>query len=145
MPHSYSSIWIHIIWSTKNREPILKPELKNEVIQVLQRIAIEHEINIDCVNGVDDHLHLLVRLRTDQSVADVVKTLKGNSWEYFRNTDQQYLSWQDGFAAFSVSADKVYAVRKYIRNQVKHHQDKSFSDELKMIKDEIRAYADNHN
>lgn len=140
MPHSYSSIWIHVIWSTKNREPILNPQLKNEVIQVLQRIAKEHEINIDCVNGIEDHLHFLLRLSTDQSVADVVKTLKGNSWEHFRNTDANYISWQDGFAAFSVSADKVYAVRKYIHNQVIHHRAKSFSDELKMIKDEIRGH-----
>lgn len=124
----------------KKSRAILNPQLKNEVIEVLRRIAKEYEINIDCVNGVEDHLHFLLRLRTDQSVADVVKTLKGNSWEHFRNDDTDYVSWQDGFAAFSVSADKVYAVRKYIRNQVIHHRAKSFSDELKMIKDEIRVH-----
>ncbi|WP_425562835.1 IS200/IS605 family transposase [Mucilaginibacter panaciglaebae] len=71
--------WGDIIWQTKNREPILSPTLKSEVFEVINDIANDHEI-MDCIN-VEDHIHLLVRLRTDQSVADVVKTIKGNSWE----------------------------------------------------------------
>jgi len=79
MPHSYSALWIHLIWSTKNREPILVPALRKELFRVVLDIARDYEIYIDCINGVDDHIHLLVRLRTDQSVADIVKTIKGNS------------------------------------------------------------------
>jgi putative transposase len=134
MPQSYSSLWIHLIWSTKNREPILTMPLKHEVYDVIKIIANDHEIYLDCINGIEDHVHLLVRLRTDQSVADVVKTIKGNSWEYFKENPEKYISWQDGFAAFSISPDNVKAVRGYIYNQVKHHQAKSFSDELKSIK-----------
>jgi putative transposase len=77
---------------------------------------------------------MLVRLRTDQSVADVVKTIKGNSWEHFKDDPDKYITWQDGFAAFSVSPANVKRVRNYIYNQERHHQDKSFSDELKGIK-----------
>ncbi|MFD2146521.1 transposase [Mucilaginibacter antarcticus] len=84
MPQSYSSIWLHLIWSTKNREPILVPGLKQEVFQVINTTAKDHEIYLDCINGVEDHIHLLVRLRTDQSVADIVKTIKGNSWEFLK-------------------------------------------------------------
>jgi putative transposase len=135
MPQSYSSIWVHIIWSTKNREPILIPVLKQEVFQVIITIAKDHEIYLDCINGVEDHIHLLVRLRTDQSVAQIVKTIKGNSWEYFKNDPEKYISWQDGFAVFSVSPDQLKKVRSYIHNQEKHHRDKSFSDEMKTIKD----------
>jgi putative transposase len=79
MPQSYSSLWIHLVWSTKNREPILVSGLKHEVFKVINDIANDHEIYLDCINGVEDHVHLLVRLRTDQSVADIVKTIKGNS------------------------------------------------------------------
>jgi putative transposase len=139
MPQSYSSIWVHIIWSTKNREPILLPGLKQEVLQVINTIAKDHEIYLDCINGVEDHLHLLVRLRTDQSVADIVKTIKGNSWEYFKNDADKYISWQDGFAVFSVSPDQLKNVRRYIYNQEKHHRDKTFSDEIKMIKDSAKS------
>jgi putative transposase len=139
MPHSYSAIWIHLIWSTKNREPILTPLLKHEVYSVINDITNDHEIYIDCINGVEDHVHLLVRLRTDQSVADVVKTIKGSSWEYFKNDAEKYITWQDGFAAFSVSAGNLKQVRSYIYNQEKHHRDKSFTDELKEIKQSTKS------
>src|ERR1700712_5941997 len=135
MPHSYSALWVHLVWSTKNREPILVPELRKEVFVAIMEIAIDHEIYIDCLNGVEDHIHILVRLRTDQSVADVVKTIKGNSWEYFKNDPHKYITWQDGFAAFSVSPDNLKRVRSYIYNQVEHHQNKSFSDEMKIIRE----------
>jgi len=138
MPHSYSVLWIHLIWSTKNRGPILTPGLRNELFQVMLEIAQDHEIYIDSVNGVEDHIHLLIRLRTHQSVADVVKTLKGNSWEYFRHHPEKYIAWQDGFAAFSVSPDNLKKVRSYIYNQETHHKDRSFSDELKDIKTSIK-------
>lgn len=139
MPHSYSAIWIHLIWSTKNREPILTPALKHEVYSVINDIANDHEIYIDCINGVEDHVHLLVRLRTDQSVADVVKTIKGGSWEHFKNDAEKYITWQDGFAAFSVSPGNLKQVRSYIYNQEKHHRDKSFGDELKEIQQSTKS------
>jgi putative transposase len=135
MPQSYSSLWIHLIWSTKNREPLLTPSLKKEVYKVIHEIANDHEIYLDCINGIEDHVHLLVRLRTDQSVADVVKTIKGNSWEHFKDDPDKYITWQDGYAAFSVSPSQVKRVRSYIYNQEKHHHNKSFSDELKELKE----------
>jgi len=139
MPQSYSSLWVHLIWSTKNREPILMPLLKTDVYKVINDIANDYEIYLDCINGVEDHVHLLVRLRTDQSVADVVKTIKGNSWEHFKDDPDRYVTWQDGFAAFSVSAGHVKRVRSYIYNQEKHHKNKSFSDELKEIKQIVKS------
>jgi putative transposase len=135
MPQSYSALWIHLIWSTKNREPILTPSLKAEVLNDIKNIANDFEIYLDCINGIEDHVHLLVKLRTDQSVADVVKTIKGNSWEHFKNEPEKYISWQDGFAAFSISPDNVQKVRNYIYNQENHHRNKTFSDELKDIKE----------
>jgi len=134
MPHSYSALWIHLIWSTKNREPILNQTLRNELFKVILEIARDYEIFIDSINGVEDHIHLLIRLRTDQSVADVVKTIKGNSWEHFRHDTEKYIAWQDGFAAFSISPDNLKKVRSYIYNQEIHHKDRSFNDELKEIK-----------
>ena len=141
MPHSYSALWVHAIWSTKNREPILTTSLKREVYQVIKDVANDHEIHLDCINGVEDHVHLLIRLRTDQSVADVVKTIKGNSWEYFKDNPEKYITWQDGFAAFSVSPSHLKRVRSYIYNQEKHHREKSFSDELKEIKQSTKLHG----
>ncbi|MFD0767174.1 IS200/IS605 family transposase [Mucilaginibacter lutimaris] len=140
MPHSYSAVWVHLVWSTKNREPILNPELRKELFRVIRTIATDYEIYIDCINGVDDHIHLLVRLKTDQSIAEVVKTIKGNSWEYFKDQPGKYITWQDGFAVFSVSPDSLKKVRNYIFNQVKHHRDKGFKDELQVIKESINKF-----
>jgi putative transposase len=141
MPQSYSSLWVHLIWSTKNREPILAPLLKREVYKVINEIANDYEIYLDCINGVEDHVHLLVRMRTDQSVADIVKTIKGNSWEKFKDDPNNYVTWQDGFAAFNVSPDNLKRVRGYIYNQEKHHHHQSFSDELKEIKENIKTQS----
>ncbi|MBC7401462.1 MAG: transposase [Mucilaginibacter sp.] len=110
------------------------PELKREIFKVINDIANDHEIYLDCINGVEDHVHLLVRLRTDQSVADIVKTIKGNSWEHFKDIPEKYVTWQDGFAAFSVSPSQLKTVRNYIYNQEKHRRDTSFVDEMKTIK-----------
>ena len=106
---------------------------------MINGIANDHEIYIDCINGVEDHVHLLVRLRTDQSVADVVKSIKGGSWEYFKDDAEKYITWQDDFAAFSVSPGNLKQVRSYIYNQEKHHRDKSFGDELKEIKQHTKS------
>jgi putative transposase len=134
MPQSYSSLWAHLVWSTKNREPILVRGLRQEVFKAINDIAKDHEIYLDCINGVEDHVHLLIRLRTDQSVADIVKTIKGNSWEHFKDIPEKYITWQDGFAAFSVSPSQLKTVRSYIYNQEKHHKGTSFVDEMKTIK-----------
>lgn len=141
MPQSYSSLWVHLVWSTKNREPILNPQLRRGVYKTINEIADDHEIYLDCINGIEDHVHLLIRLRTDQSVADIVKTIKGNSWEKFKDDPNNYVTWQDGFAAFTVSPDNLKRVRGYIYNQVKHHQNQSFSDELKEIKENIKTQS----
>ncbi|QKJ32695.1 IS200/IS605 family transposase [Mucilaginibacter mali] len=138
MPQSYSALWVHLIWSTKNRQPILTPDLRKELFNVTNSISKEYEIYLDCINGIEDHVHLLVRLRTDQTVADVVKTIKGNTWEHFKEIPDQYITWQDGFAAFSVSPANLKAVRNYIYRQQIHHKNKSFTDELKEIKAGIR-------
>jgi putative transposase len=138
MPQSYSALWVHLVWSTKNREPILIPLLKQEVYQVINEIANDHEIYLDCINGVEDHVHLLIRLHTDQSIANIVKTIKGKSWEYFKDIPEKYVQWQDGYAAFTVSPDHVARVRGYIYNQEKHHRDKSLNDELNEIKQSVK-------
>jgi putative transposase len=108
MPQSYSALWVHLIWSTKHREPTLTPQLKNEVYSVINDIANEHEIYLDCINRVEDHVRLLIRLRTDQSIADIVKTIKAKSWEYFKDDADKYITWQNAFASFSVSPTHLF-------------------------------------
>lgn len=133
MPQSYNALWVHLVWSTKNREPVLTKSFKPEVFAVIKEIASRNEIYLDCINGVEDHIHLLVRLHTTQTVANIVKIIKGNSWDFFKNIPEKYITWQDGFGAFSVSPGQLTHVRSYIYNQEKHHRSKSFIEELREI------------
>ena len=80
MAFSKSSLWIHIIFSTKNRIPYLSWSIRNEVSSWLKEEAFKNEILIDIVNGVDNHIHVLVKLKTKQSVSAVVKWIKGSSY-----------------------------------------------------------------
>ena len=123
MAFSKSSLWIHIIFSTKNRIPYLSWDVRNDVCSWLKEEAFKNEILIDIVNGVDDHLHVLVKLKNKQSVSEVVKWIKGSS-SYYLNKKYNWepkFSWQNGYAVYSVSENNINETRRYIFNQEKRH------------------------
>ncbi|MEQ9090993.1 MAG: IS200/IS605 family transposase [Balneola sp.] len=123
MPFKKSSIWVHIVFSTKDRTPYLSWNIRNEICEWIKREAVKQEIYIDIVNGVNDHLHLLVKLDTKQSVSTVVKWIKGASSHYLNkkyNWDPKF-TWQNGYAVYSVSQNDIDKVREYIFNQEKRH------------------------
>jgi REP element-mobilizing transposase RayT len=128
-------VWLHIVWSTKNREPLLNSKLKFNVGKFLKQDSVEHNIYLDTVNGYEDHLHCLISLKATQSIADVVKQLKGASskWINDHNLSKDFFEWQDDYFAISVSESNLKRVRNYIKNQVRHHRNKSFHDEIKMF------------
>ena len=123
MAFSKNSLWIHIIFSTKNRTPYLSWNVRNDVCLWLKEEAFKNEIHIDIVNGVDDHLHVLVKLKTKQCVSEVVKWIKGSS-SYYLNKKYNWepkFSWQSGYAVYSLSNNDINKTRQYIFNQQKHH------------------------
>jgi|AntRauTorcE11898_2_1112593.scaffolds.fasta_scaffold11682_2 REP element-mobilizing transposase RayT len=98
--------------------------------------AQEHDIMLDIINGVQDHVHCLMRLKTTQCVADVIGTIKGES-SYWVNKNvilhDELFEWQDGYGVISISPEQINGVRKYIYNQEIHHQNTSIGDELKTL------------
>jgi putative transposase len=132
MPQTYSSLWIHLIWATKQRQPDLLPEFRFKLYDKMRLVAKEQDIYLDFVNGTADHIHVLVSLKTAQAVSAVVQHLKGQSSHWVN--EQRFLTyafdWQDGYAAISVSPSNVNRVRNYIKNQEAHHAKLSFQDEL---------------
>lgn len=98
----------------------------------MREIANEKDFRIDFINGVEDHVHLLISIQPKHSVSDIVKHLKGitNSWVNKNQLTLDYFEWQDGFSAFSVSPLQLQKVRNYIRYQEKHHKSKGFDDEM---------------
>jgi len=128
-------VWIHLVWSTKNREPLMNSGLRFKIRRFLKENSEEKNIHLDIVNGYKDHLHCLIALKPLQSIAAVVQQLKGSSskWINDQKFSKDYFEWQDDYFAISVSESNVKKVRSYIKNQVIHHRNKSFEDEMKIF------------
>jgi len=128
---AYVRIWVHFVWSTKNREPILKKEIRQEMFDHIESNAKQKGILLDIINGYHEHVHALVRLKADETVAKLAQLLKGESshWSNKQNLLPGKFEWQDEYFAVSVSESSVEEVRRYIRNQEDHHRTKPFSEE----------------
>ena len=128
-------IWIHLIWATKNRDKIINSELKPRILQHINENSINKNIFIDTLNCTDDHIHLLVSLGADQTIAKVTQLIKGESshWVNSNKIVNYKFEWQDDYIAVSVSESVVEKVRNYIRNQEEHHRHKSFEEEYELF------------
>ena len=136
---TYTAMWIHYIWTTKYREPIIGNDVRYKLYDYIRKVAIENDIYLDFINGIEDHVHCLISLKTTQRVCDIAKILKGNSsfWINDNNLIKGGFDWQDGYAVVSVSPSNVQRVRNYIKNQEIHHKDQTVDTELKQLK--VRA------
>ncbi|WP_089683133.1 IS200/IS605 family transposase [Catalinimonas alkaloidigena] len=133
MGRTYTKLWIHVVWAVKEREPLLTPQFRVKLFKIMIEYARQNDIYLDCVNGVENHVHCLLCLSPIQSVAGVIKRLKGASsrWLNDKHWIEGLFAWQGGYSAFSVSATQLEKVRKYIYKQEQHHQTESFADEWK--------------
>ena len=141
----FVKVYIHIVWSTKNRIPFLNSkDLRINVWKHIKQNANEKGIFIDVVNGYSDHCHCLISLSTNQTIEKVVQLIKGESsfWINKNNLTEEKFAWQDEYFAVSVSESMIEKVRNYIINQEKHHLTKSFSEEYEEF---ISKYKFNSN
>jgi len=127
----YTKVLIHFIWSTKNRQHLINKELKPLLLEHIKENSIKKAIFIDTLNCVSDHIHLIVSLGTEQTIAKTAMLIKGESsfWVNHQNLLTNKFEWQDEYIALSVSYSALDKVRAYILNQEEHHKKKSFSEE----------------
>lgn len=128
----FLKIWIHAVWAVKNREPLLKSKyIRYQAFQHIRQNAIDKKIHLDFVNGHVDHIHCLISLKQEQSIAKVLQLIKGESSHWINETHlcDSHFEWQDEYYAVSVSESIVDKVRDYIKNQEEHHKTKSFEQE----------------
>jgi len=132
MPHSYSNLLTHIVYSTKNRRPLIDPELESRLFPYLGGILRQLGGKLYTVNGVEDHVHLLAELPASLAVAEAIGKIKGSSthWIHESFPDRSAFAWQRGYAAFSVSKSNVPTVARYIERQKAHHKKWSFQEEF---------------
>ena len=133
MPQSLAKVYLHVIFSTKNRGPVLAEEWRDELFRVLGGAANNLGCQSLIVGGVADHVHLLFQLGRTIAIADAVGKIKSTSSAWINQTRVGSIpfQWQGGYAAFSVSQSNLEAVREYVRHQAEHHKKVSFQDELR--------------
>jgi REP element-mobilizing transposase RayT len=133
MPQSLAKLYVHAIFSTKNREPVLADVWRDELFHVLGGGANNLACPTVIVGGFTDHVHILFQLGRTITLSDAMKAIKSSSSAWVNQTRglRRPFQWQSGYAAFSVSQSSVEAVTNYIRNQAEHHAWQSFQDELR--------------
>jgi REP element-mobilizing transposase RayT len=139
MSQSLAKVYVHAIFSTKNREPVLADDWRDELFCVLGGAANNLGCQSLIVGGVADHVHMLFQLGRTITIADAFGKIKSTSslWINQKRNLPSKFHWQGGYAAFSVSQSSVEGVREYIRRQPEHHATQSFQDELR---DWLRRY-----
>ncbi|NVO20638.1 MAG: IS200/IS605 family transposase [Bacteroidetes bacterium] len=130
---SWVRVYIHLVFSTKNREPFLNSsEIRKAVFQHIKQNAKEKGIWLDSVNGWNDHAHCLISLGGEQTISKVAQMIKGESsfWINHNNIINNKFTWQDDFWAVGVSERNAQSVRNYIHRQEEHHNKESFTKEV---------------
>ena len=120
MLHSHIKIYLHLVWSTKERQKLLTRNARTSIHQHLMKNAIENGIDVEALAVQPDHVHLLLAFKSDQKLEQIVQLLKGESthWANAQDLITPKLAWQRGYGAFSVSASHVGRVKEYIRTQM---------------------------
>lgn len=129
---SYTNVYIHYVWATRKRRPLLQTPYRHTLFDHMYQNALQKGIYLDRVNGFTDHIHCLVWLRPAQTMDSVAQLLKGESAYWFNNHagfDDLKLQWQEGYFAASVCLSMIEKVRAYIDNQEQHHQKRTFTEE----------------
>ena len=136
MPQSLVQIYVHLVFSTKDRQPFLRDvSFRERVHAYLVGICKNHDSPSLRVGGVEDHVHLLCRLSKKLDVAALIRELKRDStkWIKVENPKLADFHWQNGYGAFSISPSHVPALRQYIANQAEHHAQESYQDEFRRL------------
>jgi putative transposase len=133
MPHTFGVIYVHLIFSTKDRVPCLNASMRPQLFAYLATLV--RDLGCECprVGGTADHVHLAVRLSRTATVADVVEGIKVASSKWIKAQGISLFSWQPGYGAFSVGPADLKALVAYIDSQEEHHRKKSFEDEFRQL------------
>ena len=133
-------ILVHCVWTTKNRIPFLRDQIRENVISHIRENAKQKNIFLDHINGYYEHLHALISMGGKQNISEIMQKIKGESsfWINKNKLTRLKFQWQDDFYAVSVGMDQLEILREYIRNQVSHHQIVSIEDEINKLIEEYK-------
>lgn len=133
MPQSLANLFVHVIFSTKNRENLIAPEIEAELYAYIGGIVTHQQSKLIAAGGIENHAHLLISISKNIAVSNLVGDIKRNSSKWIKTKAAKYarFGWQDGYAVFSVSQSNVETVKRYIARQKEKHYKLSFEDEAR--------------
>lgn len=131
MANTYTQIHIQVVFAVQNRQSLIKKDWKDEFYKYITTIIQNHEHKVLQINGMPDHIHILIGMRPTQSLSDLMKQVKQDSSKWINNKKfiNGKFSWQSGYGAFSYSKVQLPRVIKYIQKQEEHHGTKTFQEE----------------
>ena len=138
MAQTLVSLMLHVIFSTKNREPIITLEVEPELFAYMGGILKNHESRLLDAGGTADHVHLLISQSKNISLSSLMKDVKKDSSSWIKTKGREFRNfhWQDGYGGFSIGKSDIPELRKYIETQKEHHKKRSFQEELIQFLDE---------
>jgi putative transposase len=138
MTQTLVSLLIHIIFSTKNREPLITPEIEPELFAYIGGILKNHESRLLAAGGTNDHIHILISQSKNLGLSPLMKDVKKDSSSWIKTKDGRFRNfhWQDGYGAFSIRQADIPTLNEYIAGQKAHHRKRTFQEELIAFLDE---------
>jgi REP element-mobilizing transposase RayT len=131
MANTFSQIYIQTVFAVSSRQSLIKPEFKADLYKYIAGIVRNQGQKLISINGMSDHVHILIGLRPAMALADLVQEIKSDSTKYVNKNKWVHgrFSWQEGYGAFSYGHSQLDTIISYIQNQEKHHSRRSFKNE----------------
>jgi REP-associated tyrosine transposase len=131
MANTFSQIYIQTVFAVSNRASLITPEFREELYKYITGIVRNQGQKLISINGMPDHLHILIGLRPAMAMADLVQEIKVHSTNFINKNKRVHgkFSWQEGYGAFSYGHSQLNTIIRYIQNQETHHGRRSFKDE----------------
>ena len=131
MPNTYTQLHIQFVFAVKYREGVIQASWKDELYKYITGIVKQNKHKLISINGMSDHIHILIGMRPHQSISDLMQDVKGNSskWINEKKLVKGKFEWQEGYGAFSYGKSQIKNVILYIENQEQHHKKKTFREE----------------
>ncbi|WP_427875635.1 IS200/IS605 family transposase [Flavobacterium sp. MMS24-S5] len=131
MANTYSQLYVQIVFAVKGRQNLISKKWKDEIYKYITGIITNQKQKLIAINGMPDHIHILVGIKPNVSISDLVRDIKTSSSKFIN--EQKWINgkfeWQTGFGAFSYGHSQLTPVIKYIENQEEHHKTKTFKEE----------------
>lgn len=145
MANTYTQIYIQVVFAVSGRLSLIRSEYKEEIYKFITGIVRNDGHKLITINGMSDHVHILIGLKPNMALADLARDIKSNSTNFIneRRLAQGKFGWQEGYGAFSYGHSQLDTIIRYIQNQEQHHSKKSFKDEYLTLLKKFRISFEN--